>query len=118
MRRPRLAWVRMRLQASVRPTLAAASAGLAVILACAPSEEPRAPPIVARRLGGDSVVPGPMVVRCRPDDEACIPAYAVACPAPAGSDSGTAAQRGPPLSPQEQAFCMKAAPDSGAGKKQ
>ena len=93
-----------------------ASMGFALLIACTASEEPRPAPIVARRLGGDSMVPGPMVVHCRPDDEACIPAYAVACPAPVVGDSGKATQPGPPLSPAEKAFCMAAASDSGARK--
>jgi hypothetical protein len=86
------------------------------IVACTASEEPRPAPIVARRLGGDSMVPGPMVVVCRPDDEACIPAYAVACHVTPSSDSGKVAQPRPPQSPQEEAFCMAAAPDSTAAK--
>jgi hypothetical protein len=104
----------------VRSFLAAgalASIGFAILAACTASEEPRPAPIVARRLGGDSMVPGPMVVHCRPDDEACIPAYAVACPAPVAGDSGKPAQPGRPLSPVEEAFCMRAASDSGAMKR-
>jgi hypothetical protein len=92
------------------------SIGVAILAACTASEEPRPAPVVARRLGGDSMVAGPMVVHCRPDDEACIPAYAVACPAPVAGDSGKAAHPGPPLSPAEEAFCMTAASDSGAKK--
>jgi len=94
-----------------------AGAAGASIWACTPSEEPRPAPIVARRLGGDSLAPGPMVVHCRLDDEACIPRYAVACPAPASMDSATGAQPGPPLSPDEQAFCMHATADSATGTK-
>jgi hypothetical protein len=85
--------------------------------ACTAHEEPRPAPIVARRLGGDSLAPGVMVIRCRPDDEACVPTYAVACPAPTTGDSGATSQKGPPLSPQEEAFCMANATDSGSGTK-
>ena len=74
---------------------------------CAEQTEPLPAPIVARALGGDSLQPGPMTIICRPDDAACIPTYAVACPAPWVGDStqaGTVALR--PLSPEEQAWCV------------
>ena len=53
--------------------------GPLLVLACAETHEPRAAPIVARRTGGDSLQPGPMVIVCKADDEACVPSYAVAC---------------------------------------
>jgi len=103
------------------PTLAAivfASAAGALIWGCTPSEEPRPAPIVARRLGGDSIAPGPMVVHCRPDDEACIPRYAVMCPAPLTSkDSADGVLPSPLLSPEAQAYCMNTAPDSTRTKR-
>jgi hypothetical protein len=89
---------------------------LALESACTAHEEPRPAPLVARRLGGDSLAPGAMVIYCRPDDEACVPTYAVACPAPTTGDSGATSPKGPPLSPQEEAFCMANATDSGTGR--
>ena len=54
-------------------------ASLLPVLACAEQHEPRAAPVVARRTGGDSLQPGPMVIVCKADDEACVPSYAIAC---------------------------------------
>ena len=85
-------------QLRVALVLAAVAAGFG----CADQTEPLRSPIMARRFGGDSVVPGAMIRRCKPDDVGCIPAGAVACPAPA--NGGTTAH-GPPLSPEEQAWC-------------
>jgi hypothetical protein len=90
---------------------------LALESACTANEEPRPAPIVARRLGGDSLAPGVMVIHCRPEDEACVPTYAVACPAPTTGDSGATPRKGPPLSAQEEAFCMANATDSGSDTK-
>jgi hypothetical protein len=54
-------------------TALGAATTLGVMGACTASEEPRPAPIVARRLGGDSMAPGVMVIHCRPEDEGCVP---------------------------------------------
>jgi len=103
---------------STLATVVGGSAAIALMWACTASEEPRPAPIVARRLGGDSIAPGPMVVHCRPDDEACIPRYAVTCPAPLTSkDSADGTLPSRPLSSEEQAYCMNTTPDSATGTK-
>ena len=78
--------------------LAAVAAGLS----CTDRTEPLRPPVMTRRFGGDSVVPGAMIRACKPDDVGCLPTGAVACPAPA---TVATTAKGPPLSPEEQAWC-------------
>jgi hypothetical protein len=73
------------------------------VLACAEQHEPTAAPIVARRAGGDSLQPGPMVIVCKADDEACVPSYAIACRHWAG-DSVPPPDL-PALSAEEEAWC-------------
>jgi hypothetical protein len=74
--------------------------------ACTEQAEPRAAPVVARRLGGDSIQPGPMIVVCRPEDEGCVPTYAVFCPEPGAAESSRTAQvAARPLSLEEEAWC-------------
>jgi hypothetical protein len=100
---------------AVERILAGSLAGI-ILVGCSEQAEPRSSPIVARRLGGDSLQPGPMVVRCRPEDAGCVPTYAVACPAPPSGDSTEAATlMGPPLSPQEEAWCAANANVPAAG---
>ena len=81
------------------------------VLACAEQHEPRAAPIVARRTGGDSLQPGPMVIVCKADDEACVPSYAIAC---RGEPEDSAPSPDlPPLSADEAAWCAaQSRPDS------
>lgn len=75
------------------PSVKAAIRGLCgglvalVLVGCTEQAEPRPSPIVARRLGGDSMVSGPMVRVCRPEDAGCVPTYAVACVERWGGDS-------------------------------
>ena len=97
--------------------LSGALSGFAVtaaLSACVDRTEPQPAPIVARRLGGDSMQPGPMVIICRPDDAGCVPTYAVACEMKWAGDStqaGTVAVLS--LSPAEQAWCAgQQRPDS------
>src|SRR5512134_583784 len=86
-------------------------ASLLPVFACVEQQEPRPAPIVARRTGGDSLQPGPMVIVCKPDDEACIPTYAVACRRWAGDSAPDL----PPLSAEEEAWCAaQPQPDSSA----
>jgi tRNA1(Val) A37 N6-methylase TrmN6 len=42
------------------------------VASCAEQHEPRAAPIVARRLGYDSIAPGAIINVCKPEDEACV----------------------------------------------
>jgi hypothetical protein len=104
-----------------RPPLVAVLLGampLMLMVACTGHEEPRPAPIVARRLGGDSLAPGPMAIQCGPEDEGCVPTYAVACPAPSSGDSGAAPPMGPPLSVQEAAWCQaNASPSADSAKR-
>ena len=84
---------------------------LLLVLACAEEHEPRAAPIVARRTGGDSLQPGPMVIVCEADDEACIPSYAVACQRWVGDSAPPPGL--PALSAEEEAWCAaQPQPDS------
>lgn len=83
-----------------------------VLVSCTEQAEPRASPIVARRLGGDSMAPGPMIHVCRPEDAGCVPVFAVACPAPVSGDSGVAPGVARTLSAREQAWCDANAPGS------
>ena len=78
------------------------------VLACTEQQEPRPAPIVARRMGGDSLQPGPMVIVCKADDEACIPTYAVACRRWVG-DSAPPPDL-PALSAEEAAWCAAQPP--------
>lgn len=87
--------------------------GLLPAFACVEQQEPRPGAIVARRTGGDSLQPGPMVIVCKPDDEACIPTYAVACRHWVG-DSAPPPDL-PPSSAAEEAWCAaQPRPDSSA----
>ena len=86
---------------------------MTVAAACAEQQEPRPAPIVARRTGGDSLEPGPMVIVCRADDESCIPSYAVACDYWAG-DSAPPPDL-PKPSAQDETWCAaQPLPDSSA----
>ena len=86
---------------------------LVPVLACVDQQEPRPAPIVARRTGGDSLQPGPMVIVCKADDEACIPSYAVACRRWAGDSAPPPGL--PALSAEEEAWCAaQPQPDSSA----
>lgn len=58
-----------------------------LLVTCTEQAEPRRSPVVARRLGGDSIAPGPMIHVCRPEDEGCVPTYPVACVVRWGGDS-------------------------------
>jgi hypothetical protein len=78
-------------------------ASLLPVLACAEQHEPTAAPIVAQRAGGDSLQPGPMVIVCKADDEACIPSYAIACHHWAGDLAPPPDL--PALSAEEEALC-------------
>jgi hypothetical protein len=80
------------------------AAGLALLFSCGEQHEPRPSPIVARRLGGDSVAPGAMVKICTPEDEACVPTYAVACSTTWAGDRAEKPHL-PQLSREEQAWC-------------
>ena len=93
-------------QLRVTVALAAVAAGLS----CTDRIEPLRPPVMTRRFGGDSLVTGARIRACKPDDVGCTPTGAVACPAPA--TLGTTA-KGPPLSPEEQAWCAANAQASG-----
>jgi hypothetical protein len=77
---------------------------IVLLVSCGEQHGPRAAPIIARQLGGDSLAPGAMVRICKPEDEACVPTYPVAC---STTWAGDAAQKPniPSLSPQEQAWC-------------
>jgi len=87
--------------------IAACLAAVAVLGGCAEQTEPLPAPIVARPLEEDSLQLGPMAIVCRQDDPACVPTYAVACPAPWVGDSTQAGTVAPlPLSPEEQAWCV------------
>lgn len=77
---------------------------LVFLTACEEQHEPRAAPIVARRVGGDSIAPGAMVRICGPEDEACVATYPVACSMIWMGDSAEKPFI-PPLSPEEQAWC-------------
>jgi hypothetical protein len=80
------------------------AAGLFLMASCGEQQEPRAAPIVARRLGGDSLAPGAMIKVCKPEDEACIPTYAVACSVTWAGDPAHKSEM-PRLSPEEEAWC-------------
>jgi hypothetical protein len=76
------------------------------LVACTEQAEPRPSPIVARRLGGDSIAPGPMVHVCQPEDEGCVPTYPVACGERWSGDSAKAPSHVTrPRSTQEEAWC-------------
>jgi hypothetical protein len=84
-----------------------------LLVTCTEQAEPRPSPIVARRLGGDSMAPGPMIHVCRPEDAGCVPTYAVACATRWGGDSADAPSRVMgPLSAQEEAWCAANAASS------
>jgi hypothetical protein len=77
-----------------------------LLVGCTEQAEPRPSPIVARRLGGDSIAPGPMIHVCRPEDAGCVPTYAVACAERWGGDSTDApAHVIRPRTIQEEAWC-------------
>jgi hypothetical protein len=84
-----------------------------VLLSCTEQAEPRPSPVVARRLGGDSVAPGAMAHMCQPEDVGCVPTYAVACAMRWGGDSVDAPPHVVrPLSAQEEAWCAANAASS------
>ena len=73
---------------------------VALLGGCASGTEPQPSPIATRRTGGDSLQPGVNVIVCPADAEGCVPTYAVAC------SVGTADSiSGPPLGPQDRAWC-------------
>jgi hypothetical protein len=77
-----------------------------VLVGCTEQAEPRPSPIVARRLGGDSIAPGPMIHVCGPEDAGCVPTYAVTCVGRWGGDSTDApAHVIRPRTLQEEAWC-------------
>ncbi len=80
------------------------AAGLLLVLSCTEQHEPRASPVVARRLGGDSMVPGAVLKVCTAADEGCMPTYPVAC---SEKWAGDPAQRLdlPALSPELEGWC-------------
>ena len=79
------------------------AAGVILLISCSEQYEPRAP-VVARRLGGDSMAPGALVKECKPEDEGCVPTYAVPCSV---TWMGDPAQKPnmPRLSPNDEAWC-------------
>ena len=94
------------------PSVKAAIRGLCgglvalVLVGCTEQAEPRPSPIVARRLGGDSLAPGAIAHMCRPEDEGCVPTYPVACALRWSGDSADAsAQVIRPRTVQEEAWC-------------
>ena len=80
-------------------------ATVALLVACGEENQSRPVPI-ARRLGGDSMVPGALIKICKPEDEACVPTYAVMCSV---TRRGHPAQN-PQISPEEQAWCEQHVP--------
>jgi hypothetical protein len=76
-----------------------------LLAACGDQHEPRAAPIVARPLGGDSIALGAVVKVCTPEDEACVPTEAVMCQEIWAGDPAEKPAM-PPLSPREQAWCL------------
>jgi hypothetical protein len=90
------------------PTRALFGVGLVALelLSCTEQAEPRPSPIVARRLGGDSIAPGPMIHICRPEDAGCVPTYTVACYGPPSGDSADASPlETRPRSAEQEAWC-------------
>jgi hypothetical protein len=79
-------------------------AGVIFSMSCGEQSEPRASPIVSRRLGGDSMVPGALIKGCEPEDEGCVPTYAVACSVIWMGDPAEKPNM-PRLSPEEEAWC-------------
>jgi hypothetical protein len=79
-------------------------AGVIISMSCSEQYEPRASPIVSRRLGGDSMVPGALIKGCEPEDEGCVPTNAVACSVIWMGDP--AQKPNMPLSPEEEAWCV------------
>jgi len=79
------------------------AAALILLMSCREQYEPRAP-TVARRLGGDSMTSGALVKVCKPEDEGCVPTYAVPCSMTWMGDPAQKpnVQR---LSPNEEAWC-------------
>jgi hypothetical protein len=70
-----------------------------LVAACADRMEPPPSPIVARRLGGDSMLYGAVTHVCRADDVGCVPVMAVACKSiwvggSSGAAAATACRRG------------------------
>jgi hypothetical protein len=84
---------------------------LVLLASCGEQHEPRAAPIVARRLGGDSLAPGAMIKVCTLEEEACVPTYPVACSLTWGGDSAQKPPM-PRLSAKEQAWCAAQGTDA------
>jgi hypothetical protein len=78
---------------------------LLLLAGCGEQHEPRASPIVARPLGGDSIALGAVAKVCTPEDEACVPTAAVMCQEIWAGDPAEKPNM-PPLSPREQAWCL------------
>jgi len=100
---------------SVKAAMRALLGGLVtlVLISCTEQAEPRPSPVVARRLGGDSLAPGPIAHMCWPDDAGCVPTYAVACAERWGGDSADAPPHVMrPRSAQEEAWCAANAASS------
>ena len=77
-----------------------------VLVGCTEQADPRPSPVVTRRLGGDSMAPGPMIHVCGPEEVGCVPTYAVACAERWGGDSTDArAHVIRPRTAQEEAWC-------------
>ena len=104
---------------SLARTLLAAVLGVAAggLGACADRTEPRPSPIVARRLGGDSLEYGAVLRVCRPEDVNCVPVMAVACKLEWMGDSSRAAEAAAAgrLPPAAEAWCGSQ-PDPGPRK--
>jgi hypothetical protein len=85
---------------------------VAFLVSCG-EHQPRAAPI-ARHSGGDSMVPGALIKICKPEDETCVPTYAVNC---SMTWAGDPAQKPdfPQLSPEEWAWCEQQAPTDPSG---
>lgn len=82
---------------------------LAAVAACGDGMGPRRAPNLTRKHGGDSMVPGAMVRICRPDDQGCVPTYAVTCRQYTPTGQVVPQQ----LSPEEQAFCDRQSAATG-----
>jgi hypothetical protein len=79
-------------------------AAVTLMVSCGEQHEPRASPIVTRRLGGDSIAPGALLKVCAPGDEGCVPTFPVACSETWMGDSADKPHT-PALSPEAQAWC-------------
>jgi hypothetical protein len=97
-------WLKLMWAASLIPTVS-----------CSEQHEPRASPIVARRLGGDSIAPGVLARVCTAEDEGCVPTFAVPCFVTWMGDSAQKPDI-PPPSPEVQAWCEAQSAVDTAGR--